>query len=159
MDQACTHNQSDGTGPLAENIDDSGIIPFADEVQSKAAAVEAAPEAPERDSVTEAFGEAPKRESVADRELGIERFQWRREGKYECPCCGQGTSRVMRVRVARQPGWSAVCAVCAAALLARLPGTIVGGAVRPTRRRRKGMPGQVAHGFRRSIPGGYRHAG
>lgn len=158
MDQTCTHTKSDGGCSHAENLDDTGIIPFADEVEVERPAVEAAAD-PEPDSVIDAFGDVPKRQSVADRELGIDRFSWRREGKYECPCCGNGTSRVMRVRVARQPGWSAVCAVCAATLLARLPGTIVGGMVRPTRRRRKAVSGVVAHGFRGPAQGGYRHAG
>jgi putative CocE/NonD family hydrolase len=57
------------------------------------------------------------------------------------------------------PSLRAVCAVCAAMLLAKMPGTIVGGLVRPTRRRQKSTAGQTAHGFRRLGQGGYRRAG
>jgi len=158
MNPTYMHTDSSDAIANAENRDDTGIIPFADECESKQITA-SEPAEPQRDSALEAFGEIPKRESVADRELGIDRFIWSREGKYECPCCGYGTSRVMRVRVVHQPGWAGVCAVCAATLLAQLPGTIVGGMVRPTRRRRSKMPGQVAHGFRRPHQSGYRRAG
>ena len=158
MNPTYTHTELSDATASAESLDESGIIPFADECEPKPTKAPQ-PEQPTRDSALDAFGELPKRESVADRELGIDRFKWRREGKYECPCCNHGTSRVMRVRVAQQPGWSGVCAVCAANLLAQVPGTIVGGMVRPTRRRRSRMPGQVAHGFRRNHQSGYRRAG
>lgn len=157
MHLTCTH-QNIETATSSEAFDDAGIIPFADEVQApkpkRTKGITA-----KRDSALEAFGPVHKRVSVADRELGIERNQWERRGKYSCPCCTQKTSRVMRVRVAHRPGWSAVCAVCAATLLAKVPGTIVGGMVRPSRRRRASTPGQVAHGFRRMDQGGYRRAG
>lgn len=166
MNPTCIHTDTPIT--LEEAIetelcsDGSGIIPFADECeavidQAQQHAIQ--DEHPERDSAVEAFGPVERRESVADRELGISQNLWKRQGKYACPCCGGGASRVMRVRVASQPGWSAVCAVCAANLLAKVPGTIVGGMVRPTRRRRKAVPGMVAHGFRRHDQSGYRRAG
>lgn len=163
MKSTCTHTNT--TSSLEQVIeaelscDGTGVIPFADEEEA-AIESESKPENAERDSAVEAFGPVARRESVADRELGINQNQMKRQGKYDCPCCGHGASRVMRVRVVTQPGWSAVCAVCAATLLSKVPGTIVGGMVRPTRRkRRKGMPGQVAHGFRRTDQGGYRRAG
>lgn len=163
MKQTCTHNTEDihdttEAVAVANPIDKTGIIPFADEPSAQAATPAPAP-VPPRDSAAEAFGDVAPRESLADRELGINRLSQRREGKYACPCCGHGTSRVMRVRVAHRPGWSAVCAVCAATLLARVPGTIVGGRVRPTRRRQRPVPGQAAHGFRPVDQGGYRRAG
>lgn len=161
MDQTCNHNATHSTdtstGTNDVSLDDAGIIPFADECAS-GVGVEEAPAQPERDSANDAFGPATKRASIADRELGLDRVGTQTTGKYACPCCGDGASRVMRVRIRQQPGWTAVCAVCAATLLARVPGTIVGGMVRPTRRRRKAMPGQVAHGFRRTDQGGYRRA-
>ena len=160
MRMTCTHSD---TPDISSNdaLDESGIIPFADECgsDSKNTSCTGGPlPEPERDSAREAFGPVGERVSVADRELGIERDKWERRGKYSCPCCNHATSRVVRVRVANRPRWSAVCAVCAATLLARVPGTIVGGMVRPTRRRRS-IPGQVAHGFRRLDQGGYRRAG
>lgn len=163
MHLTCTHTKADdiATGSaLDDSGDDTGIIPFADECEPvKKTTIQTPEPKPERDSALEAFGPVRQRVSVADRELGIERNKWERRGKYSCPCCGQGSSRVVRVRVPTHARWSAVCAVCAAMLLAKMPGTIVGGMVRPTRRRRKAMPGQVAHGFRRVDQGGYRRAG
>lgn len=162
MHLTCTHTdtQDIATGSA---LDDSGIIPFADEhapaqPNNKTKSTPKAP-TPERDSAREAFGSARQRISVADRELGIERGKWERRGKYACPCCGHGSSRVVRVRVPTHARWSAVCAVCAAMLLAKMPGTIVGGMVRPTRRRRKVSSGQTPHGFRRMDQNGYRRAG
>ncbi|MFG0315008.1 MAG: hypothetical protein ACF8LL_12605 [Phycisphaerales bacterium] len=163
----CTHSD---TTDISSNdaLDDSGIIPFADEcgTTKKSAGTGNAASGtgeehtqPERDSAREAFGPVGERVSVADRELGIERDKWERRGKYSCPCCNHATSRVVRVRVANRPRWSAVCAVCAATLLAKVPGTIVGGMIRPTRRRRRSIPGQVAHGFRRLDQNSYRRAG
>lgn len=163
MNPTCTKTNPDprATPERAEPDVSGGIIPFADEPAGPAG--ETAAELPlplaERDRVDEAFGPVAERESVADRELGIDRQNCRREGKYACPCCGQGTSRVLRVRVAHRPGWSGVCAVCAATLLARVPGTLVGGRVRPSRRRQRPVPGQAAHGFRRMDQNGYRRAG
>lgn len=165
MNSTCTHTNQHT--PDAQPIESSsfdevtGIIPFADEAQGTGTtlAVEQGADTAERDTALEAFGPVATRESVADRELGISQNPSQRQGKYACPCCGGGASRVMRVRIMSQPGWSAVCAVCAANLLARVPGTIVGGMVRPTRRRRKAVSGSVAHGFRCQDQGGYRRAG
>ncbi len=42
MDETYTHTSSDGGEALAENIGDSGIIPFADEVEAKPAVAETA---------------------------------------------------------------------------------------------------------------------
>ncbi|MBO6738439.1 MAG: hypothetical protein JJ916_01140 [Phycisphaerales bacterium] len=160
MRMTCTHSD---TPDISSNdaLDDSGIIPFADEcgASEKSSATGEEHPQPERDSAREAFGPVGERVSVADRELGIERDKWERRGKYSCPCCNHATSRVVRVRVANRPRWSAVCAVCAATLLAKVPGTIVGGMIRPTRRRRRSIPGQVAHGFRRLDQSSYRRAG
>lgn len=160
MHLTCTHTDTTEIS-TSDALDDSGIIPFADECVPAAKKPEKKHELPraERDSAREAFGPVRRRVSVADRELGIERDKWERRGKYSCPCCSHATSRVVRVRVANRPRWSAVCAVCAATLLAKVPGTIVGGMVRPTRRRRRSIPGQVAHGFRRLDQNSYRRAG
>jgi hypothetical protein len=163
MNQTYIHTNTDAGDLIDSTPEDAGIIPFADEcLPGSGAPIErdddAMPKA-EHDSAEEAFGAFARRESVVDRELGLGRQRSQRRGKYACPCCGEGASRVMRVRISQQPGWSAVCAVCAATLLAKVPGTIVGGMVRPTRRRRKGAPGSVAHGFRRPDQGGYRRAG
>ncbi|GEM_PF-4423833 len=54
-----------------------------------------------------------------------------------CPCCGRAAKRAIRVRDVRGAGWRAVCAMCAAALLAEHPDSVVAGAVRPLRRRRR----------------------
>ncbi len=160
MNSTCTHTNQHtlDAQPIESSTFDevTGIIPFADEAQASDGQHV---DAPEHDSAVEAFGPVATRESVADRELGISQNPSKRQGKYACPCCGGGASRVMRVRIMSQPGWSAVCAVCAATLLARVPGTIVGGMVRPTRRRRKAVSGSVAHGFRCQAQGGYRRAG
>lgn len=95
---------------------------------------------PMGESAHEEFGEPARRVSVVDRDLGLDGVNQRRRGGYACPCCGHGAKRVMRVRVVNdQRGhsrWVALCAVCAATMLARMPGTIVGGVVHPTRRRR-----------------------
>ena len=56
-----------------------------------------------------------------------------------CPCCGRGARRAIRVRDERTGGWSAVCAMCAAAILSVRPDALVGGAVRPLRRRKRTM--------------------
>ena len=163
MNSAYAHTTN--TDYIVDGIDEDGIIPFADDCEVTKALGEAVDtddivsDTP-RDSAIDAFGPIePKRLSVADRELGIERGKWERRGKYTCPCCSHATSRVVRVRVASQPRWSAVCAVCAAALLSEIPGTIVGGMVRPTRRKRSVKPGKIAHGFRRLASIGYRRAG
>ena len=159
MHLTCTHHDTDTT-PVSDTLDDAGIIPFADEVApAPVKAKKTKTITARRDSALEAFGPVHKRVSVADRELGIERNKWERRGKYSCPCCTQKTSRVMRVHVAHRPGWSAVCAVCAATLLAKVPGTIVGGMVRPSRRRKTRVAGQTTHGFRRVGQDGYRRAG
>ena len=115
--------------------------------------------------------------SVVDRDLGLAEHQYQsnhadqsKQGRYSCPCCQQGATRVMRVRIANhqigKPRWMAMCAVCAASMLARIPGTIVGGMVRPSRRRRP-ISTQAAgathletqHGFRPKRDVRYRRAG
>ncbi|MBL4697591.1 MAG: hypothetical protein JKX70_02035 [Phycisphaerales bacterium] len=112
--------------------------------------------------------------SVVDRDLGLAEHQspskQSKQGRYSCPCCQQGATRVMRVRIAHhrigKPRWMAMCAVCAASMLARIPGTIVGGMVRPSRRRRPigtqaaGATRQESqHGFRPKRDIRYRRAG
>lgn len=123
----------DGSDDLA------GIIPFADE-PTRVIEAEGVHADDLGESAVEEFGtlELPdKRQSVVDRDLGLDdRDTKAKRGGYSCPCCGESTRRVMRVRVLTQPRWVAVCAVCAASMLAQIPGTIVGGMVRPTRRRR-----------------------
>ena len=158
MHLTCTHTETEDIA-TGSALDDSGIIPFADEHAPTKMKNKPKASKPERDSAREAFGPVRQRISVADRELGIERNKWERRGKYSCPCCGHASSRVVRVRVPSHARWSAVCAVCAAMLLAKMPGTIVGGMVRPTRRRRKTSSGQAPHGFRRMGQNGYRQAG
>ncbi|MDF1810485.1 MAG: hypothetical protein P1U42_12415 [Phycisphaerales bacterium] len=167
-------------------ISDDGIIPFADEVAiTRNKRVEqndtnGANTEPLSESAVEEFGSVsesvtqsvPQRVSVVDRDLGINQDSGSNEGsgkksnKYSCPCCGQGARRVMRVRVNHQsqPKWVAVCALCAASMLARIPGTIVGGMVRPSRKRmrrtqteRKIAQGQM-RGFRAGAQTGYRRA-
>jgi|GEM_PF-2287747 len=163
-------------------MSDDGIIPFADDV-----AIERFKQIEQHDSddantdalsesAVEEFGSVPQRVSVVDRDLGINQDSGSNEGsdsgsgtranKYSCPCCGQGARRVMRVRVVHQsqPKWVAVCALCAASMLARIPGTIVGGLVRPSRKRvrrtqteRKIAQGQM-RGFRAGAQNGYRRA-
>lgn len=163
MRMTCTHTSDTDTSTMTtgDALDDAGIIPFADEcvppsVKPKPASGRISAE---RDSAREAFGPVRRRPSMVDRELGIERNKLERRGQYACPCCKHRASRVVRVRVPTQSRWTAVCAVCAAMLLAKAPGTIVGGMVRPTRRRRRTAPGHVAHGFRRVDQNHYRRAG
>ena len=159
--------EADGT------IDDSGIIPFADELpmiadqtidaQSDNTAVDAQDLG---ETANDEFGDSQAtRRSVVDADLGLDEHDGTQssKGKYACPCCGGGARRVVRVRVADEvdsaskakPRWVALCAVCAASMLAKVPGTIVGGSVRPSRRRRsvsaqaKRVRGQDA-GFRRA---------
>ncbi|MEX0875973.1 MAG: hypothetical protein WD114_00815 [Phycisphaerales bacterium] len=163
-----TNNQPEPV--LLQASDDAGVIPFADESAASRAEIAG----PRQDSARDAFGEPVAHTpvsasqssgppSVVDRDLGLSPSALPAgQGRYTCPCCKQGARRVVRVRLMSQPGWTAVCAVCAAALLERVPGTIVGGMVRPTRRRSKSrpvQPGQLAHGFRRNDQGGYRRAG
>lgn len=145
MHLTCTHTHDVATGSaLDDHADEAGIIPFADECPAPRANAVASP--------SPSACPAPpsgERVSIADRELGIERNKWQRRGRYSCPCCGHASSRVVRVLVPTHTRWSAVCAVCAAMLLAKMPGTIVGGMVRPTRRRRKTNAGADPRGFRR----------
>ncbi len=123
------------------NTENTEIIPFADDA---AQSVEPAPQCSGDElgeSAREEFGEVRKRVSAVDRDLGLGNTEQEpARGRYACPCCGEGARRVMRVRVVNpQHGhsrWVALCAVCAASMLSRIPGTIVGGLVRPTRRRR-----------------------
>ena len=56
--------------------------------------------------------------------------------RYSCPCCGRGADRMMRVRLEHHPRWIALCAMCSASMIAKFPGTMVGGLIRPARRRR-----------------------
>lgn len=170
MDQTCTPY-----APPPEPIDDEGIIPFADEVEAcsvRDELLEEGGDAPAQDSARGVFGEAGSRISHIDRELGLD-TQHEPQGGYVCPCCSQNARRVVRVRIVNRSGWAAVCAVCAASMLERLPGTVVGGMVRPRRKRKisrvhapqpkGGAPmggeqaGQTAHGFRPQQQ--YRRAG
>jgi len=57
--------------------------------------------------------------------------------RFPCPSCRRGTERVIRVRPAPNSGWVGVCAICAASVLSTRPGSVVGGLVRPVRRRRR----------------------
>ncbi len=56
-----------------------------------------------------------------------------------CPCCSRKMRRVMRVRItneqATQSRWVALCAMCAASMLATNPRAVVGGRIRPRMRR------------------------
>jgi hypothetical protein len=147
--------------------EEPSIIPFVDEPSVRGRAVE-----PQDlgESADEEFGLAQTRTSVVDRDLGLEsvqRVSTAGHRRYACPCCGQGASRVMRVRVANaqqnQARWVALCALCAASMLVRIPGTIVGGMVRPTRRKPRNpvLPERrIAHGFRSGARSDrYRRAG
>ena len=134
------------------DCDEGGIIPFADESEAVNEPASGAPlSAPSgalmSESAIEEFGtiSSPARRSAVDQDLGLGGKQVAScAGGYSCPCCNERASRVMRVRVVSSqlthlgagPRWVAMCAVCAASMLARIPGTIVGGMVRPTRRRR-----------------------
>ncbi len=126
---------------LSNTLADPELIPFADESWTGAEPDVQRSRADLGASAREGFGEVGRPMSVVDRDLGLESLsQQASRGRYACPCCGQGARRVMRVRVVSpQHGhsrWVALCAVCAASMLAKVPGTIVGGLVRPTRRRR-----------------------
>mgnify|MGYP003630150911 FL=1 len=134
-------------------IDDSGIIPFADELPTIAGqlsdsdivdahAIDAEDLC---ESAHDEFGDSQTiRRSVVDTDLGLGEHDGVQssKGKYACPCCGSGARRVVRVRVIdtssgqKKPRWVALCAVCAASMLSSVPGTIVGGSVRPSRRKR-----------------------
>lgn len=193
-DPAMTGSGHDRTSDRMLDLDDgSGIIPFADEVHGTGEAVEVSGDSvcdahDLGESAIEEFGssnETIKRISTVDRDLGLNpKERLSSKGRFECPCCGDGARRVMRVRVVSQPRWVAVCAVCAAAMLARVPGTIVGGMVRPSRRKRSTETRQgqrsnqqaikqtnqqdsrranggrgTPRGFRPGASGGYRQAG
>ena len=149
MSNILLENDDQG-GWLAGGDSESGVIPFADEEPAIESAIQPAVESdtgPEfdpcdmGDSALEEFGLPADRVSVVDRDLGLDGQAEPRSsrGRYACPCCRQGTKRVMRVRVSmvptHPPRWVGVCAVCAASMLAQIPGTIVGGMVRPTRRK------------------------
>lgn len=149
--------------------DEIGIIPFADEVElvqeraQECAGAQAGVHADDLgESAVDEFGtleEPEARESVVDRDLELNGTNGQeKRARYSCPCCGEGARRVMRVRVVTQPRWVAVCAVCAASMLAQIPGTIVGGMVRPTRRRRP-MRVQASGGGLARGRGGFRRAG
>ena len=165
-------------------VDSSGIIPFADEPindgQAPADLGEDTLASGDRCEIDildglldDTFDDAAARGSVVDRELGLdEQTVPAREGQYLCPCCGSGATRVVRVRIVNHAGWAAVCAVCAASLLEKLPGTIVGGMVKPSRKRRiKAIRagrsasksgesgGPAARGFRGGAAEGYRRVG
>ncbi len=139
-----TYTNREDTRSDAVQSAEPEIIPFADEADQitlieDEARVEA--EAEEDSTDTQLPAEA-QRLSVVDQDLGAGYATPRSsKGRYACPCCGQGASRVMRVRVNEyqqgQPRWVALCAVCAASMLAQVPGTVVGGMVRPSRRKAK----------------------
>jgi len=58
---------------------------------------------------------------------------------YGCPCCGRGVGRVLRVRSTKKSAWRAVCAMCAASILAKNPEAMIGGVVRAGRRKKRWM--------------------
>lgn len=158
MNETYTGVYDEGT----HDLDDSGIIPFADEVE-----VRHHREIPDEDlseSAAQEFGSSEQRMSVVDQALGldVEESRMGAHNKYACPCCKRGATRVVRVRIKNQTGWVAVCAVCAASLLDKYPGTVVGGSVRPSRKRRSvkapGAENEV-HGFRSKNDQRFRHAG
>tara|TARA_R110000868_G_scaffold241497_1_gene496032 strand:+ start:1563 stop:2030 length:468 start_codon:yes stop_codon:yes gene_type:complete len=60
---------------------------------------------------------------------------------YGCPCCGRGVGRVIRVRPTKKSAWMGVCAMCAAATLAKHPEAVIGGLIRAGRRRRRSQRG------------------
>jgi len=60
---------------------------------------------------------------------------------FPCPSCRRGTDRVIRVRLGPASDWVGVCAICAASVLSMRPGSVVGGLVRPIRRRRERRAG------------------
>jgi len=146
---------------LVEPEGEDGIIPFADDDGHANGQGDLAQDA------FETVNEQEKRVSIVDRDLGLDsQNQMKRRGRFACPCCGQGIKRAMRVRVANghtaPPRWIALCAVCAASMLARIPGTIVGGMVRPSRRKRLNRvrpTTQTPHGFQPRPDGRYRRAG
>ena len=147
---------------IGHGDDEDGIIPFADECDAHQHQATPIGDDADRPCVSDRPDEgaqaSPRAGSIVDRDLGLdepgEPTGWvgpQHTRRYTCPCCGQGATRVVRVRVATQPSWVALCAVCAASMLVRYPGTIVGGMVRPTRRRRSKQnlnERNHAHGFR-----------
>ena len=138
-------NQNTNTPIDDEAGDEAGIIPFADEVAEEVAESQQAPTAEAAAADVSEIVENDElivRASVVDRDLGLDEAAVKSaQGRYACPCCGHGATRVMRVRVSEyqqgQPRWVALCAVCAASMLAKVPGTVVGGMVRPSKRRAK----------------------
>lgn len=58
---------------------------------------------------------------------------------YGCPCCGRTVGRVLRVRATRKSAWRAVCAMCAAATLAKNPEALIGGVVKAGRRKKRAL--------------------
>lgn len=54
-----------------------------------------------------------------------------------CPSCGRLTRRLHRLKVRDGEPWVAACALCAAALLEREAGSLYGGTITTTRRRRR----------------------
>lgn len=150
---------------LVDSGEEPGISPSGDGTQEIQSVVNAEDLG---ESARDEFGShEAKRESIVDRDLGLGDVRERSSlGRYACPCCGQGARRVMRVRVAgghmNQARWVALCAVCAASMLARIPGTIVGGMVRPSRRKRLNRVragAQNVHGFRPRPDEQFRRAG
>ena len=173
-----TYRENESEYEVAED----GIIPFADEVEKQQFAAQAqGADLPDQadelrnslsESAAQEFGKLQERVSVVDRDLGLDQQEPKQQARnrYACPCCGQGARRVVRVRVVHQQShhqhqakWVALCALCAASMLAKVPGTIVGGLVRPTRRKRVARtrtPRRVAHGFGTHSTGSdYRQAG
>jgi len=143
-----TYTNRENTRSDAVQSAEPEIIPFADEAdqitliddEAQAEAQSEAQEETQEDCAQTELPAEAQRLSVVDQDLGAGYATPRSsKGRYACPCCGQGASRVMRVRVNEyqqgQPRWVALCAVCAASMLAQVPGTVVGGMVRPSRRK------------------------
>lgn len=137
MQETYTDMNTNTLNTTSDTLDEPAIIPFADDLGEASQNDDAVSTDDLGELALEEFGDSLKSESIVDRDLGLgNEEQQSTEGRYACPCCGDGATRVMRVRIISQPRWVALCAVCAASMLVRIPGTIVGGMVRPTRRKR-----------------------
>tara|TARA_R110002072_G_scaffold42064_11_gene118011 strand:+ start:28865 stop:29368 length:504 start_codon:yes stop_codon:yes gene_type:complete len=135
-----TYGNRENTHSDAVESAEPEIIPFADEADQITLVDDEARAETEEDTTDTQLPAEVQRLSVVDQDLGAGYATPRSsKGRYACPCCGQGATRVMRVRVKEyqqgQPRWVALCAVCAASMLAQVPGTVVGGMVRPSRRK------------------------
>merc|ERR1712146_711649 len=71
--------------PIQKGTEELDVIPFVDEAPA-AIAEPVLTAQPARDSADEAFGPVSRRPSVVDRELGLDRMNMKRQGKYACPC-------------------------------------------------------------------------